>query len=125
MNAHITRRTVLGVPLGAAALLGLPSRLPGGTTDPPSWSSFPSQDPQRVRDTVLYAHFDLDRVKTLVEESPALAKAAIDWGFGDWETALGAASHMGRRDMAELLMAHGARPDLFTHAMMGRRTSAN
>ncbi|MCA9295066.1 MAG: hypothetical protein KC983_01090, partial [Phycisphaerales bacterium] len=39
--------------------------------------------------------------------------------FGDWESALGAASHMGRRDIAEFLIAHGARPDIFTHAMLG------
>ena len=119
MTIQVTRRTVLGAPLGAAALLGVPSDLGAGTTNPPSWSGFPSQDPERVRETVLYAHFDIDKVKALVEASPALANAAMDWGFGDWETALGAASHMGRRDMAELLMAHGARPDLFTHAMMG------
>ena len=114
MTNPITRRTVLGAPLGAAAFLGLPSHLRGGTAEPPAWSSFPSQDPDRVRDTVLYSHFDLEKVKALVEASPALANAAMDWGFGDWETALGAASHMGRRDMAELLMAHGARPDLLS-----------
>ncbi len=80
---------------------------------------FPSQLRQRVYDTVLYAHSDIDKVRTLVTGSPALANAAMDWGFGDWESALGAASHMGRRDIAELLLEHGARPDLFTHAMLG------
>ena len=80
MATPITRRTVLGVPLGAAAFLGLPSELFGGTGAPPSWSSFPSQDPARVRETVLYSHFDLDKVKALVEASPALANAAMDWG---------------------------------------------
>jgi hypothetical protein len=32
---------------------------------------------------------------------------------------LGAASHVGRRDIAEFLMSHGARPDIFTYTMMG------
>ena len=42
-----------------------------------------------------------------------------DWGAGDWETGLGAAAHMGRRDIAEHLLAHGARIDLFAAAMLG------
>jgi ankyrin repeat protein len=64
-------------------------------------------------------HRDLDAVRALVEARPTLAKAAIDWGFGDWETALGAASHVGRPDIAEFLMSHGARPDHFTFTMLG------
>jgi len=54
-----------------------------------------------------------------VSQHPELAGASWDWGFGDWETALGAASHVGRRDIAELLMSNGARPDIFTFTMMG------
>jgi hypothetical protein len=69
---------------------------------------------------VRVAHFDLARVKQLVEARPALARAAMDWGFGDWEDALGAASHTGRFDIAELLIAHGARPTLFSATMMGQ-----
>jgi hypothetical protein len=79
--------------------------------------SFPSQEPDIVRQVVLKAHIDYDAVRELVTPRPQLAKAAWDWGFGDWETALGAASHMGRRDIAELLIDHGARPNLFTFAM--------
>lgn len=47
------------------------------------------------------AHSDLDKVKDLVGKRPELANAAWDWGFGDYETAIGAASHMGRRDITE------------------------
>ncbi|MEZ6233551.1 MAG: hypothetical protein R3B68_05120 [Phycisphaerales bacterium] len=65
------------------------------------------------------SHRDIDAVRALVTKRPALARAAIDWGFGDWESALGAASHTGRREIAELLIAHGARPNLFTLAMLG------
>ena len=49
-----------------------------------------------------------------------MAKASIDLGFGDWESGLGAASHMGRRDIAEIFIEHGARPNLFTFAMLGQ-----
>lgn len=120
MPESLTRRTVLGAPLGAAVLFGLPTRLSATEAAPATvWPSFPSEAPERARETVLYAHSDADRVRALVEASPALANAAIDWDFGDWETAIGAASHMGRRDIAEILLDHGARPDLFTHAMLG------
>lgn len=65
------------------------------------------------------SHGNFDKVKELVNNRPELAGASWDWGFGDWETALGAASHVGRRDIAEFLMSHGARPDIFTFTMMG------
>ena len=83
-------------------------------------ASYPSQDPDLVREVVTKSHFSYDRVRELVTPRPALAKAAWDWGFGDWESALGAASHMGRRDIAELLIEHGARANLFTFAMFGQ-----
>jgi hypothetical protein len=69
---------------------------------------------------VTVAHGKLPRIRELVEVHPSLAKAAWDWGFGDWETALGAASHMGHSDVAEYLIEHGARPTLFSAAMLGQ-----
>jgi len=83
-------------------------------------SSFPSTDPQLVADVVGAAHTDLPRVTELVTARPHLARAAVDHGFGDWESALGAAAHMGRRDIADFLLAHGARPNIFSAAMMGQ-----
>ena len=52
---------------------------------------------------------------------PTLVNAAWDWGGGDWETALGAAAHMGRRDIALRLIDNGARIDIFAAAMLGYR----
>ncbi|MEE8128865.1 MAG: ankyrin repeat domain-containing protein, partial [Vicinamibacterales bacterium] len=83
-------------------------------------ASYPSHDPDLVREVVGKAHVNYDRVRELVTPRPALAKAVWDWGFGDWESALGAASHMGRPDIAQLLIEHGARPNLFTFAMLGQ-----
>jgi hypothetical protein len=74
---------------------------------------------ETVRDFVANAHGDLDYVRAALASEPALANAAWDWGGGDWETALGAAAHMGRRDIAELLLANGARLDVFAAAMLG------
>jgi hypothetical protein len=83
-------------------------------------SDAPTQlDPSRVQAFVANAHGDFDVVQSLLTEEPALVNAAWDWGGGDWETALGAAAHMGRRDIATFLLEGGARLDLFAAAMLG------
>lgn len=46
--------------------------------------------------------------------------ATWDWGCGDFETALGGAAHMGNREIAEFLIAQGARADIFAVAMLGQ-----
>lgn len=74
---------------------------------------------ETVEELVGNAHGNLERVQELIELYPGLANAAWDWGGGDWETALGAASHMGRKDIARFLLAHGARLDIFAAAMLG------
>ena len=79
----------------------------------------PALQPAMVQAFVGVAHGDLARVEELLGGEPALINAAWDWGGGDWETALGAAAHMGRRDIAEYLLARGARLDLFAAAMLG------
>lgn len=72
-----------------------------------------------VQDFVIYAHSDLGMTKKLKEKEPALINSFMDWGAGDWESALGGASHMGRRDIVEYLLAEGARIDIFSAAMLG------
>ena len=79
----------------------------------------PQLDPAKVQAFVANAHGDLDVVRSLLEGEPALVNAAWDWGGGDWETGLGAAAHMGRRQIALYLLEHGARLDLFAAAMLG------
>jgi len=72
-----------------------------------------------VNEFVLKAHKDLDRVKELLAQEPKLVNACWDWGGGDFETALGAAAHTGRREIAEFLLDNGARMDIFAAAMLG------
>ena len=79
----------------------------------------PALDPEAVRAFVANAHADLDAVQAALAKEAALVNAAWDWGAGDWETGLGGAAHMGRRDIAEYLLAHGARIDIFAAAMLG------
>ena len=73
-----------------------------------------------VQEFVGNAHGDLERVRELLAQEPALIHATWDWGGGDFETGLGAAAHMGRKDIALFLLENGARLDLFAAAMLGR-----
>lgn len=77
-------------------------------------SSEPSQE--FVEPFVIAAHGNLTKVKELLAQNPALLN--VPWTKVD-ETALQAASHMGRRDIAEYLLAHGAPLNIFTAAMLG------
>jgi hypothetical protein len=85
----------------------------------PAWKK-PQTNRQLVQDFVIFAHADLDMTKKLLDKEPMLVNAFMDWGGGDWESGLGGAAHMGRRDIVELLLAKGARIDIFAAAMMGQ-----
>lgn len=82
-------------------------------------ASFPSHPPELAKEMVGVSHNTPARVRELLASRPVLANAAWDWGFGDWETALGAASHVGNREIAEMLLANGAYPTLFSETMLG------
>lgn len=94
-----------------------------GTTPPPAelGGRGARQDPERVFEFVRVGHGNLPRVKEMLAEDPKLVLASWDWGNGDWETALGGASHVGNRELALYLLEHGARQDLFCSAMLGER----
>jgi hypothetical protein len=108
------RRVWLAVP--AAAVFSRRAR----AATPEVSGLFPTQTPELVQEMVVVAHGNVARVKELVGRQATLAKATWDWGFGDWETALGAASHVGNREIAELLLSNGAHPTIFSAAMLGQ-----
>lgn len=103
-----------------------PSVLAASTTpeSPDYVPDFPEHHPQlgrpRVKRFVIAGHGNLPAVKAMLAEEPNLINGAIDWGNGDFETALGGASHMGRRDIAEFLLEHNARMDIFAATMLGQ-----
>ena len=67
-----------------------------------------------MREIVGASHGNFARVREAVERQPALARASVDWGFGDWETCIdAAAAHVGNKPIADLLLTHGARPTIF------------
>ena len=110
--------------LSAPGLSTLATRAWGQAPPPPPAISaaevFPAQDPNLVREIVGASHGNFARVRDAVEKQRALARASVDWGFGDWETCLDAAAHVGNRPIADFLLTHGARPTIFSAAMMGQ-----
>lgn len=73
-----------------------------------------------MKDAVGSSHGNVKRIRELIERQPALARASIDWGYGDWETCIDAAAHVGQKAIADFLLTNGARPTIFSAAMMGQ-----
>ena len=73
-----------------------------------------------VKKFVGASHGKIDVVKGLLEEFPNLIYSKWDWGGGDFETGLGAASHVGNKAIANMLIEKGARINLFTLTMLGK-----
>lgn len=141
MSDPLSRRSFTATAAGLALGAGLapadekpkvePPKTPAGPTEAlferdytapgfkPSWKK-PQVNRLLVQDFVIYAHSDLPMTQKLLDKEPALLNATMDWGGGDWETALGGASHMGRRDIVGFLLERGARIDLFCAAMLGQ-----
>lgn len=73
-----------------------------------------------VKDFVGKAHRDMDSVVALHKEHPTLLNAAWDWGGGDFETALGAASHVGYMELVNYLVENGAQMNFLTLCLLGK-----
>ncbi len=80
----------------------------------------PPLEANLVQEFVGNAHGNFERVKELLNQEPNLVNATWDWGGGDFESALGAAAHMGAKEIANYLLEHGARLDIFAAAMLGK-----
>ncbi|MCG3118248.1 MAG: hypothetical protein ALAOOOJD_00411 [bacterium] len=86
----------------------------------PQQNKPPALPPDLVKEFVIAGHGNLDRVKEMLAQQPGLLNATWDWGGGDFETALGGAGHMGRKDIAEFLISQGCRLDIFVATMLGK-----
>ena len=76
-------------------------------------------DIEQIKEFVFAAHKDFDKVKSIISKNPLLLNCANQATKGDFETALGGASHMGRNDIADLLVERGARMDIFNMCFLG------
>ena len=73
-----------------------------------------------VKEFVGVSHKNMDRVKEMLEEHPTLLNAAHDWENGDFETGLGAASHVGYKELVQYFLNQGAQANIFTACLFGR-----
>lgn len=115
-----TRRWFVSAAVGAGGLAVLPGRLLARTMASQQRERPPQLKAEMVNEYVRAGHVDLRRTQQVLDETPALLNATWDWGGGDWETAIGGAGHMGRKDIATFLLSRGARMDIFVAAMLGR-----
>lgn len=117
MQFALVASSAKAFPQIARLLNGLESAQKGNSMDLPE--QYPAYSAELIKAIVTVAHFDLNKLKELIDPHPHLVKSAWDWGFGDWETPLGAACHMGRQDIAEYLLSKGATPSLFSWVLFG------
>ena len=107
--------------IGAGSLISLPIILSGQEQAkqviPPKGDPLPAD---KVKEFVVAGHNNLDKVKFLLIEFPTLLYATWDWGGGDFETGLEGAGHVGNKDIANYLIGHGARTNLFVLTMLGK-----
>jgi ankyrin repeat protein len=128
----LIRHSLVG---GAAVGFGTFPRLGQPDETPPATKAASKEvrrsvptDSKLINAFVGAAHGDLAKVKEMLASEPPAQKrlgglilAERELGPGDFETALGGASHMGRRDIALFLLDSGARIDAFCAAMLGHR----
>lgn len=86
----------------------------------PAKAKGPRVDDALVKEFVRVSHFDLEAVRQMLTETPQLLNVSWDWGGGDFEAGIEAASHVGNRDIAFYFMSQGARANLFTATMLGQ-----
>ncbi len=79
----------------------------------------PQMDKAIVQEFVRVAHSDITKVKEMLAEYPNLLNAAHDWKYGDFETGLGAATHVGDKELASYFVDQGAQTDIFTACLFG------
>lgn len=115
-NEVVSRRNFLAQTATlASGLIVLPALTSAQTQE-----KLPPLKPELVKEFVVAGHNDLARVKEMLASEPGLLNATWDWKAGDFETALGGAGHMGRKDIANYLLEQGARLDIFVAAMLGK-----
>ena len=115
-NTHnMNRKQFLSRTTGAGLIMAAPfSFLPAS----PVQSDDPI-DPKLVYEFVRLAHSEYDTVVAMHKEHPTLLNCAWDWKNGDFETALGAASHIGNKQIATYLLEQGAQANIFTACLFG------
>lgn len=116
--SSITRKKFIQAAGGFAGLISVPLIL-SSQQPAPKKEKAPPLSPALVKEFVGAAHKDFDKVKNMLHENPDLLNSVNNPGGWDWEDAVGAAGHVGLRDMALYLLEQGARPTICVAAMLG------
>ena len=98
---------------------GFMAVLPQITTANPIFQEEPIFDHELITEFVFAAHKSLEETKKILDKHPLLLNCANQFKKGDFETAVGGASHMGRKDIVDFLVSRGARLDIFNYAFLG------
>lgn len=101
---------------GTAAILLNPIKVKANTFA----DEKPQFDTALVKEFVGTSHRDMAKVVELHSAYPALLNVAWDWGGGDFETALGAASHVGYIELVNYLVEKGAQMNFLTLCLLGK-----
>ena len=72
-----------------------------------------------VKEFVGVSHGKFDRVKEMLENDHLLLHVSYDWGGGDFESGIEAAGHVGNKEIANYLLAKGARYNIYLACMLG------
>jgi ankyrin repeat protein len=73
-----------------------------------------------VREFVIAAHGNLEKVRKMLGENPELLNASYAWSEIDHETAIQGAAQVGSASVATYLLEQGAPLEICTAAMLGR-----
>lgn len=117
MTSTLDRRSMLYAAAGACVTL---AATPLAIAQSSSRKRPDPLDSELVLEFIRVAHANLSQTEALLDREPRLIKAAWDWGGGDFETAIGAAGHMGRADIAGVLLDRGTPLELPAAAMLGQ-----
>jgi uncharacterized protein len=74
---------------------------------------------EQIREFVIFAHWNLDKVREMAAADPALLTAQHDWGESGLEDGIGAAAHVGNRPIAEFFLSQGIPSNICVAAMLG------
>ncbi|WP_222983076.1 ankyrin repeat domain-containing protein [Flagellimonas meishanensis] len=74
---------------------------------------------EEIKEFVFAAHSDFEKTKRIIEDKPLILNCTNQAQRGDFETAIGGAAHMGRKDIADLLLSKGAVMDIFSMTFFG------
>ena len=114
----VTGLSTLGISAAVTRAWGQPAAAPPAVA---SADVYPGQDPASRQGSGRRLARQLRAAcARLSRSSRRYARASMDWGFGDWETCIDAAAHVGNKPIADFLLSHGARPTIFSAAMMGQ-----